>query len=278
MSSSKQVNIVLFVGRVPKCWKECLPLITERIVRPLENLTGLETLFFSSHHCPSRPDGTTDDLQTLHAFIKEIKPSTWHAEDHKPYSGHDIYNHHYPGQEAQPLRALSKLFHNANAFSLCQYHIWQAKGSIRPRWVLLIRPDTIPYEEWNLPATPERDALYVPKTPRHYNFTGDVPGIPEWTPDQLVAGDYHTMQRFCAVYHYIFRNMGLGTPFTPVFVPEYAIHLHLERHWGVRIKGVKLEYDLHSYRREQGAGHAPTNDPSAVSVISHRAGTHWTAL
>ncbi len=243
----KEVNAVLFVGRAPPCWRDCMPTVTERIIKPLEAKTGLPTVFFASNHCGNKD--TKDSKDCLDEFISLIQPVMRHAEDHHPCPDHDIYKLHYPLQDEQPRRAVSKFFHNSTAFDLLQYHVWRNRD-IKVRWVLVLRPDLVMHEIWDLPEFPVERAVYVPKSPRHYNFTGDAPGIPDWTPDQVNAGSFETMRMFCSIYDYIFRDVRLGQTFCPVFIPEYTLNLHLEKQWGVKILGVPCEYDLHHKRKE----------------------------
>lgn len=239
----KEVNAVLFVGRAPPCWRECMPTIIEHLIIPLQEKTGLETIYFASNHC-----GSGDDKDCLEEFIESINPIMRHTEDHHPYPDHEIYKLHYPGQEEQPRRALSKFYHNNSAFGLLQYHLWRNRD-IKVRWVLVLRPDLMFHETWDLPESPVQDAAYVPKSPRHYNFTGDVPGIPDWTPDQVNAGSFETMRMLCSIYQFIFRDVRLGQVFSPVFIPEYTMNLHLEKQWGAKIIGIPCEYDLHHHRK-----------------------------
>ena len=240
----QEVNAILFVGRAPNCWKDCMPTVMERIIRPLEEKTGLQSIYFTSNHC-----GENDNKETLDQFVSTIEPVMRHTEDHYPYPEHDIYKLHYPQQNEQPRRAVSKFFHNSTVFDLLQYHVWRKRGDTKVRWVLVLRPDLVMHEIWDLPEYPVDRAVYVPKSPRHYNFTGDIPGIPDWTPDQVNAGSFETMRMFCSIYDYIFRDVRLGQTFTPVFVPEYAMNLHLEKQWGIKILGLPCEYDLHHERK-----------------------------
>lgn len=238
--ATETVNVVLFCGRVT-AWEECLDGIRAHVMDRLRSQHRL--LVFASLH--KTDDGS--DEASVNSFIAHVNPTaanTWHYRPQRP--DHYVFSLFYANVEKAPLRAASMMYHRYQAFALLQKYLWE-NPQVRVNWVVKLRADVQFREAFDLPAAPEPDTIYYPFNSRNYD-----PCPCHWVPDQVGAGSLATMQKYCAVYPYIY-HAGAGALFTP----EDILHGYLVTRWRLRLAGVRCEYDLHPQRR--------ANDPMADS-------------
>jgi hypothetical protein len=133
----------------------------------------------------------------------------------------------------------SMCFHFHTAFALLQDYLWRhPKESVG--WVVKTRPDISPLTPVPLPDVPQPDLIHYLRSHQHYDE------LPQgWLPDQYDAGDFESMQRFCAVFDYMFVNSGDMPARGHTGVMEHELGIFVLERWNLKMTPIDCDYDFY---------------------------------
>jgi hypothetical protein len=201
------MNVILFTGRLT-AWQYCVDDIETHIIKVI----GKSLIFVSGH---IDENSKMDSLE----FIERVKPEVYSLECYKPSEEH-INNKILNGHNDSPMssiRYVSMFYHNEKAFSLLEEYM--KINNIKESdigWVFKIRADFKPLEDIILPNISEPNIIYIPESKKHYK-----PCPCNCIPDQVAAGSFDTMKKYCSLYSRIFiENLNLD-------IPERTLYHHI---------------------------------------------------
>ena len=233
------IHVLLITGRV-HLWNECLGAIRRFVMDVLQKDKGDQLWMFISAHGDT--DFSDGDPSNIRGLIEEIKPMSVHLRKYvlDPPEPHPMYQHKWDSVNSC-LRYCSMFYHNWKAFEMLEQAMAE-KGVVAADigWVIKMRADFMPLEPWQLPCVPVPNMLYVPGSDHHYNWE-----IPNWIPDQVGAGSFHTMKAYCNVYanrEKFFQEHGIK-----IHIPEEVLKSHMDQH-GVTWCKARCEYTISNKR------------------------------